>query len=80
MNLRRVSSWLPPIQRWMGVEDGGGDADQVSHPQGPSMETHSVLYSISRPDEPPALDMQPRHSPEMDAETKGEVNRLWSPQ
>lgn len=79
MNLRRVSSWLPPIQRWMGVGGMGRDADQVSHPQGPAYKPiqSSTPSPISHPDEPPNSGHAALSLPEMDAETKGEVNRLW---
>lgn len=48
-------------------------------PRGPAWKPiqSSTPPPISHPDEPPALNMQPCHSPEMDAETKREVNRLW---
>lgn len=47
MNLRQVSPWLPPIQRWMGVKEGGrqigsanpgaqhGNPAPISHPRSP---------------------------------------------
>lgn len=69
---------------------GGGakNADQVSHPQGPSMETHSALYphppsSISHLS-PLIIQTSPQsgyaghRSPEVDAEARGEDSRADS--